>query len=105
MPNEKLPHLQEIVVSSQRNLIGCMAFDDLKNLSTGVSEATLNQTAAKVTSEDIVIIQFTPGTTATPKGAMLYHAAMLRGAYYGSQVLKLTEADRFFSPHTFFHAA
>jgi acyl-CoA synthetase (AMP-forming)/AMP-acid ligase II len=34
---------------------------------------------------------------------MLYHAAMLRGAYYGSQVLKLTEADRFFSPQPFFH--
>ena len=49
------------------------------------------------------MIQFTSGTTAMPKGAMLYHVAMLRGAYYGSQVLKLTESDRFFSPQPFFH--
>jgi fatty-acyl-CoA synthase len=103
IPNERLPHLRKIVVSSQRSLIGCMSFDDLKNLGTGVSEATLNQAARKVTSEDIAMIQFTSGTTAMPKGAMLYHVAMLRGAYCGSQVLKLTEADRFFSPQPFFH--
>ena len=103
IPNEKLPHLRKIIVSSQQSLTGCMGFDDLKSLGTGVSEATLNEAARKVTSEDIAMIQFTSGTTAMPKGAMLYHVAMLRGAYYGSQVLKLTEADRFFSPQPFFH--
>jgi fatty-acyl-CoA synthase len=103
IPDEKLPHLRKIVISSQRSLIGCMSFDDLKNFGTGVSEATLSEAARKVTFEDIAMIQFTSGTTAMPKGAMLYHVAMLRGAYYGSQILKLTEADRFFSPQPFFH--
>ena len=32
IPNERLPYLRKIVVSSQRSLIGCMSFDDLKNL-------------------------------------------------------------------------
>jgi fatty-acyl-CoA synthase len=103
VPNERLPHLRKIVISSQRSLFDCMSFDDLKQLGESVSETTLNQAARKVTSEDIAMIQFTSGTTAMPKGAMLYHVAMLRGAYYGSQVLKLTEADRFFSPQPFFH--
>jgi acyl-CoA synthetase (AMP-forming)/AMP-acid ligase II len=103
IPNQKLPHLRKIVVSSERSLIDCMSFDDLKKLGTSVSETTLNQAARKVTSEDIAMIQFTSGTTAMPKGAMLHHVAMLRGAYYGSQVLQLTEADRFFSPQPFFH--
>ena len=103
IPNEKLPHLRKIIVSSQRSLTGCMAFDDLQTLGAGVSEGALNQVAGKVTSEDLAMIQFTSGTTATPKGAMLFHVAMLRGAYYGSQVLGLTEADRFFSPQPFFH--
>jgi acyl-CoA synthetase (AMP-forming)/AMP-acid ligase II len=103
IPNEKLPHLRKIVISSQRSLIDCMSFDDLKKLGESVSETTLYHAARKVTSEDIAMIQFTSGTTAMPKGAMLYHAAMLRGAYYGSQVLQLTEADRFFSPQPFFH--
>jgi len=103
IPNEKLPHLRKIIVSSEQNLTGCMAFDDLQTLGAGVSEAALHQAAGKVTSEDLAMIQFTSGTTATPKGAMLFHVAMLRGAYYGSQVLKLTEADHFFSPQPFFH--
>ena len=34
---------------------------------------------------------------------MLFQAAMLRGACCGSQVLKLTDEDRFFSPQPFFH--
>jgi fatty-acyl-CoA synthase len=103
MPSEKLPHLRRVVVSSQRSLIDCISFDDLRNLGSDVSEAALYQAARKVTGEDIAMIQFTSGTTAMPKGAMLHHVAMLRGAYYGSQVLKLTEADRFFSPQPFFH--
>src|SRR5262249_17321311 len=103
VPNEKLPHLRKIVVSSERTLIGFISFNDLKKWGENVSEATLNQTAAKVTSEDIAMVQFTSGTTAMPKGAMLYHVAMLRGANYGSQILKLTETDRFFSPQPFFH--
>jgi acyl-CoA synthetase (AMP-forming)/AMP-acid ligase II len=103
IPNEKLPHLRKIVISSDRSLIDCMSFDGLKKLGESVSETTLNQAASKVTSEDIAMIQFTSGTTAMPKGAMLYHVAMLRGAYYGSELLQLTEADRFFSPQPFFH--
>src|SRR5262249_7918310 len=103
MPSEKLPHLRKIVISSQRSLIDCMSFDDLEKLGESATETNLDQAARKVPSEDIAMIQFTSGTTAMPKGAMLYHAAMLRGAYYGSQVLKLTEADRFFSPQPFFH--
>ncbi len=103
IPKEKLPHLRKIIVSSEQSLTGCMAFADLQTLGAGVSEAALHQAAGKVTSEDLAMIQFTSGTTATPKGAMLFHVAMLRGAYYGSQVLKLTEADNFFSPQPFFH--
>ena len=101
--NEKLPYLRKIVLCSEQKSGGCLLFDELKTLGSGVSEATLVGAARKVTSEDIAMIQFTSGTTAMPKGAMLYHVAMLRGAYYGSQVLKLTEADRFFSPQPFFH--
>src|SRR5215813_10838518 len=103
MPNKRLPHLRKIVVSSERNLIGCMSFDDLEKLGESVADPTLTEAARKVTPEDIAMIQFTSGTTAMPKGALLYHVAMLRGAYYGSQILKLTETDRFFSPQPFFH--
>src|SRR5262245_51074084 len=42
IPNAKLPYLRKVVVSSQQRLGGCLPLDDLKNLGSGVSEATLN---------------------------------------------------------------
>lgn len=103
LPGGKLPHLRKFVVSSNRRLTGCTSFDELMRLGADVSPHALNMAGSKVASEDVAMIQFTSGTTATPKGAMLHQVAMLRGAYYGSQALKLTEADRFFSPQPFFH--
>ena len=103
LPSEKLPHLRTLVVSSQRRLKGAIALDDLMTRGHGVTQGALDEAAAKVTSEDVAMLQFTSGTTAMPKGTMLFQVAMLRGAYYGSQVLKLTESDRFFSPQPFFH--
>ncbi len=103
LPNEKLPFLKRIIVSSDRRLKGCLSFHDLAKLGAANPQEALKRAVSKVGSEDIAMIQFTSGTTAMPKGAMLFHVAMLRGAQCGCQALKLTAADRFFSPQPFFH--
>jgi fatty-acyl-CoA synthase len=103
LPNEKLPYLRRIVVSSPRSSAGWLSFDALNALGAEVPEGTLRQAVGKVRADDIAMIQFTSGTTAMPKGAMLFQAAMLRGAQCGCLALKLTESDRFFSPQPFFH--
>ena len=103
LPNEKLPFLKRIIVSSDRRLQGCLSFHDLAKLGAGNPQEAFKRAVSKVGSEDIAMIQFTSGTTAMPKGAMLFHVAMLRGAQCGCQALKLTAADRFFSPQPFFH--
>jgi fatty-acyl-CoA synthase len=103
LPNEKLPHLRTLVVSSQRRLNGAVALNDLMTRGHGVSQRALDEAASKITSEDVAMLQFTSGTTAIPKAAMLFHSAMLRGACCGCEVLQLTEADCFFSPQPFFH--
>jgi acyl-CoA synthetase (AMP-forming)/AMP-acid ligase II len=103
LPNERLPFLKTMILASEGRLNGCLAFEDLAKLGAGIGEDSLKQAAGKVGSDDIAMIQFTSGTTAMPKGAMLFHVAMLRGAQCGCQALKLTAADRFFSPQPFFH--
>ena len=101
--NEQLPYLKKIIVASGPRLNGCLSFEDLAKLGASIPEGSLKQAAGKIGSEDIAMIQFTSGTTAMPKGAMLFQAAMLRGACCGSQALELTAEDRFFSPQPFFH--
>ncbi|MBI4525199.1 MAG: AMP-binding protein [Deltaproteobacteria bacterium] len=100
----RLPNLQELVAVSNRQLPGCVSFSEFLAAASTVPEEKLVEAERRVKSEDTALLQFTSGTTAMPKGAMLYHMAMLRGAYYCSQPLRLSEEDRFFSPQPFFHA-
>jgi fatty-acyl-CoA synthase len=113
IPNERLPHLRKIVVSSQRSLIDCMSFDDLKKLGESVSETTLHQAARKVTSEDIAMIQFTSGTPRCPRGNAVSrrHAAVPTMAARClsspkrtvSSVLNLFSRGRFYQGHAWPH--
>lgn len=103
LPCESLPYLRQLVVSSERRLDGATAFEDLIARGSAVSRQALDEAAAKVSPGDTAMLQFTSGTTAMPKAAMLFHNAMLRGAWCGCRVLQLTEADLFFSPQPFFH--
>lgn len=101
--NESLPEMKTVVVSSDQRVKGCNSFDELISSGAGVSRGRLDDAAAQVEPEDVAMIQFTSGTTAMPKGALLRQVAMLRGAFYGSQVLELTSEDCYFSPQPFFH--
>lgn len=103
-PSARLPYLERVIAISDRSLPGCLSFADFRTSGTGVSDATLAEAEKKVSPEDIALLQFTSGTTADPKGAMLYQMAMLRGAHYPSLPLKVTEHDRYFSAQPFFHA-
>jgi fatty-acyl-CoA synthase len=61
--------------------------------------------APQATPDSIGLIQFTSGSTARPKGAMLSHAAMLISARGGADYQGVRADDRYFSPRPFFHVA
>jgi len=61
--------------------------------------------AQPVTPQDILLIQFTSGTTAYPKGAMLTHDNMLRDAWAAGTRIGVRPEDRYFNCRPFFHAA
>ena len=56
-------------------------------------------------SDDILLIQFTSGTTAYPKGAMLTHDNMLRNAWAAGTRVGVRAEDRYFNCRPFFHVA
>ena len=100
---ERLPHLRHVILIGETRFSGCTSFATLLQKGEEVSLDTLARAEAGVNSEDPVLIQFTSGTTALPKGALLYQNAMLRGAYYNNSFLGVTEGARFFSPQPFYH--
>jgi len=60
-------------------------------------------TPVKVQPEDLLLIQFTSGTTAYPKGAMLTHDNMLRNAWAAGTRIGVQPGDRYFNCRPFFH--
>ena len=62
-------------------------------------------TPVSVSPEEILLIQFTSGTTAYPKGAMLTHDNMLRDAWAAGSRIGIRADDRYFNCRPFFHVA
>jgi fatty-acyl-CoA synthase len=58
-----------------------------------------------VSPHDVLLIQFTSGTTAYPKGAMLTHDNMLRDAWAAGTRIGIRADDRYFNCRPFFHVA
>ncbi|MGB3936262.1 MAG: AMP-binding protein [Burkholderiales bacterium] len=56
-----------------------------------------------VEPRDLLLIQFTSGTTAYPKGAMLTHDSMLRNAWAAGARIGVRAEDRYFNCRPFFH--
>ena len=57
----------------------------------------------EVQPEDLLLIQFTSGTTAYPKGVMLTHDSMLRNAWAAGARVGIRREDRYFNCRPFFH--
>jgi len=58
-----------------------------------------------VQPQDLLLIQFTSGTTAYPKAVMLTHDNMLRNAAYIARRFDCRAGDRYFSARPFYHVA
>ena len=75
------------------------AFDVSGALPTGTFQPV------SVSPGDVLLIQFTSGTTAYPKGAMLTHDNMLRDAWAAGTRIGIRADDRYFNCRPFFHVA
>lgn len=68
-----------------------------------VGDGALREAKAAVSPDDVLIIQYTSGTTSFPKGVQLRQDQMLRSGTGMSNRLHMSAGDRFFSPMPFFH--
>ena len=73
------------------------------NAFAAVPEGTFRPVV--VDPDDLLLIQFTSGTTAYPKGAMLTHDNMLRDAWEAGARIGIRADDRYFNCRPFFHVA
>jgi fatty-acyl-CoA synthase len=105
LPGEALPLLEHVVVVGQEIPQAGMSFNDFLRLGGGVGDAAVDTAAAMVQPSDLLLIQFTSGTTAYPKAVMLTHDNMLRDACAVGLRMGIRVDDRYFNCRPFFHVA
>lgn len=102
---ENLPYLKRVIyIDGKENTPkGMMHWNDVKALSSKISDEELRKMQASVTCHDVVNMQYTSGTTGFPKGVMLTHYNILNnGKCIGDNQI-LTYRDRVCLPVPFFH--
>jgi fatty-acyl-CoA synthase len=78
-------------------------WDELLAAAGGVSEGSLEQRSGALQPEDPINIQYTSGTTGSPKGATLSHRNILNNGYFVGEGCGYSEEDRVCIPVPFYH--
>ncbi len=98
---ERLPDLRVAIQIGGSPRPGWIGFDSVA--ATTVDEARIAGAAAGLAPDDAINIQFTSGTTGSPKGATLSHRNILNNGYFVGRGMGLKEGDRLCIPVPLYH--
>jgi fatty-acyl-CoA synthase len=82
---------------------GTLSFADLAAAGHDLDETVLATIAAGADPDDVYNIQFTSGTTGTPKGAALTHFNIVNNGFFVGEGMRLTAADSVCIPVPLYH--
>ncbi len=99
----RLPLLQLVIRLGSARTPGFLNFDAVLQLGSAADRTRLEQIGQDAQPDDAVNIQFTSGTTGTPKGATLSHYNILNNGYFVGRALHLSERDRICVPVPLYH--
>ena len=100
---ERLPHLRHVIRLGTQKTPGMFNFDDISLLADAASREQLATIESVLQFDDPVNIQFTSGTTGTPKGATLTHHNILNNGFFVGEAMQLTRDDRLCIPVPLYH--
>ena len=97
LPGAALPDLRRVVVLGADVPAACTAMAAFR--------AGTTPCAATCTPDDVLLLQYTSGTSSFPKGVLLTHRNMLGNAYVSGGRIGFRIADRYHSARPFFHVS
>src|SRR5258706_63965 len=99
----RLPHLRIVIQIGGPPVAGAIAFDEVAARGVEAELSILRELAHDLQFDDPINIQFTSGTTGSPKGVTLTHHNILNNGYFVGRAMRLTEVDRICIPVPLYH--
>ncbi len=100
---DDLPELRHVISISDAPRPDFTWFSDLCQPALASERAEIDARAASLHPDEPINIQFTSGTTGSPKGATLTHRNIVNNARFVTDRIRLTEADRLCIPVPLYH--
>lgn len=99
----KLPYLDLVVRMGDAATAGMLNFADVCDMGSDEEVRRLLELKGQLRPDDPINIQFTSGTTGTPKGATLSHCNILNNGYLCGEGMGFTHEDRLCIPVPLYH--
>jgi fatty-acyl-CoA synthase len=99
----RLPALESVIQIGGPRAPGTFAFEEVLAMGGATERAELAALAGQLQFDEPINIQFTSGTTGSPKGATLTHHNILNNGFFIGEAMKLTEQDRLCIPVPLYH--
>ncbi|BDE96902.1 AMP-binding protein [Raoultibacter timonensis] len=103
LESENYPMLENLIYMGPEKHRGFYSVPELILLGEYLPDDALPDAEAQFDNNDVVMMQYTSGTTGFPKGVMLTHRNILNNGFYIGEGQKLTPDDRVVLPVPFFH--
>jgi fatty-acyl-CoA synthase len=97
------PELRLLVQLSTERLDGTLSFNDLMASGHDLDEAIMASIAGQLDADQVFNVQFTSGTTGTPKGATLTHFNIVNNGFFVGEGMRLTADDIVCIPVPLYH--
>jgi fatty-acyl-CoA synthase len=97
------PELRLLVQLGREPVAGMLSLDNLKVAGLDVDEASMASVARERDADEVFSIQFTSGTTGTPKGATLTHFNIVNNGFFAGEYMRLCAEDAVCIPVPLYH--
>jgi len=103
LTSAKLPRLRNVIHLGAETIPGMYNWNDLLGLGETVPDADLAERSESLDPDDVIMMQYTSGTTGYPKGVMLTHRNLIGNARSMAEIMDLSPKDTLCIPVPMFH--